>query len=315
MMTRSIKMTVAAAIVCALAACNPAAKNPSAPGTAPTAASKPPVATVNGRAISADEFAMFVQTQTGKKPEELAGDQRKQLLDLMVGVDVAAQEAERQGLANDPETKARLDFDRTNVLFTALASKYLKDKAPTDAELKAEYDTRIGAMPKNEFKARHILVKAESEAKDVIAKLEKGAKFEDLAKAVSIDGSKSQGGELGWFQPGQMVKPFSDAVEKLAKGEFTKAPVQSEFGWHVIQLEDTRPITPPPFDQVKDRIVPMVQQKKIKDYVDGLRKAAKIDITDVGAAPAVAPASSAAVPGATAPAAAPDAAPAPAAKP
>jgi peptidyl-prolyl cis-trans isomerase C len=294
MMTRSMKMTVAGAILFALAACNPAAKAPS--GAAP----KPPVATVNGKAITADEFAIFVQTQTGKKAEDLNPEQKKQIVDLLVGAEVGAQEAEKQGLANDPETKARLDFDRTNILFSALAQKYMKDKTPSEAELKAEYDARIAQMPKNEFKARHILVKTEDEAKDVIAKLDKGAKFEDLAKAVSMDGSKSQGGDLGWFQPGQMVKPFSEAVEKLAKGETTKAPVQSEFGWHVIQLEDTRPITPPPFDQVKDRIAPMVQQKKIKDYIDGLRKAAKIEIKADAAAPAAA-----AAPAPAAPAAAP----------
>ena len=303
MMTRSMKMTVAGAILFALAACNPAAKAPS--GAAP----KPPVATVNGKAITADEFAIFVQTQTGKKAEDLNPEQKKQIVDLLVGAEVGAQEAEKQGLANDPETKARLDFDRTNILFSALAQKYMKDKTPTEAELKAEYDARIAQMPKNEFKARHILVKTEDEAKDVIAKLDKGAKFEDLAKAVSMDGSKSQGGDLGWFQPGQMVKPFSEAVEKLAKGETTKAPVQSEFGWHVIQLEDTRPITPPPFDQVKDRIAPMVQQKKIKDYIDGLRKAAKIEIKADTAAPAAA-----AAPAPALPAAAPAGTPAPAAQ-
>ena len=274
MTTRSLKVTSALAITVALAACNPAAKTKAAEG----ADAKPPVAIVNGKAISAAEFALFVQTQTGKKPEDLPPDQKKQAIDVMVGVEAAAQEAEKQGIASDPDTKARLDFDRTQVLFQTLAQKYLKDKTPTDAELKAEYDAKIAEMPKTEYKARHILVKTEPEAKDVLAKLAKGAKFEDLAKAVSIDGSKDKGGDLDWFTPDRMVKPFSDAVAKLQKGETTKEPVQSEFGFHIIRLDDTRPITPPPFEQVKDRIAPLVQQKKIKDYVEGLRKAAKVEI-------------------------------------
>ncbi len=279
MITRSVKLTAALATVLALAACNPAAKPKSA--DAPAAAEKPAVATVNNKTISAAEFALFVQTQTGKKPEDLPVEQRKQALEVLVGVEAAAQEAEKQGLASDPDTKARLDFDRTQLLFQTLAQKFLKDKTPTDAELKAEYDAKIAEMPKTEYKARHILVKTEAEAKDVLAKLAKGAKFEDLAKAVSVDGSKTQGGELGWFGPGQMVKPFSEAVAKLNKGETTKEPVQSEFGFHVIQLEDTRAVTPPPFDQVKDRLAPMIQQKKVKDYIDSLRKAAKIEIKEV----------------------------------
>jgi len=274
MITRSLRFPLALAVACALAACNPAAKNKSAT----VAEAKPPVAIVNGKPITAADFAFFVQAQTGKKVEELQPDQKKQAVDVLTGIQAAAQEAEKEGLANDPETKARLDFERTQALLQALVQKYVKDHTPTDAELKAEYDTRIAEMPKTEYKARHILVKTEAEAKDVIAKLGKGAKFEDLAKAVSMDGAKSQGGELGWFRQGQMVAPFYDAVTKMEKGEVTKVPVQSEFGFHVIQLEDTRPMTPPPFDQVKEQVARNVQQTKVKDYIDGLKKTAKVEI-------------------------------------
>jgi len=166
-----------------------------------------------------------------------------------------------------------------NILFSALAQRYLKDHGPTDAEIRAEYDAKVAAAPKNEYRARHILVKAEDEAvaNDVIAKLGKGAKFDDLAKQYSIDPSKSQGGELGWFAPGSMAPEFSAAVMNLKKGDYTKSPVKTQFGWHVIQLEDTRPVTAPPYEQVKDRIAAMLKDKKLREYVEELRKQAKVE--------------------------------------
>ena len=119
-------------------------------------------------------------------------------------------------------------------------------------------------------------MKEEKEAQDAIAALKKGAKFEDLAKKISIDGSKAQGGDLSWFTPDHMVKPFAEALEQLKKGEYTQTPVKSEFGWHVILLEDTRPNNPPAFETVKDRVAPMVQQRQLKEYVEGLRKTATV---------------------------------------
>ncbi len=154
---------------------------------------------------------------------------------------------------------------------------------------RAEYDRQIEAMPKTEYKARHILVPTEEAAQTALKQIQGGAKFEDIAKKVSIDGSKEQGGDLGWFAPGQMVKPFADAVQGLQKGQMTPAPVKTDFGYHLIQLEDTRPIEVPPFEQVKDRLGPMAQQRQLRDYVDNLRKTAKVEIklpeAGAGAAP------------------------------
>ena len=158
-------------------------------------------------------------------------------------------------------------------------ASYLKDRKPTDAELKAEYDTQVAAMPKMQYKARHILVKTKEEADAIIAELKKGAKFEKLAAEKSLDGSKTNGGDLGWFSPGNMVKPFADAVAGLKKGETTSTPVQSEFGWHVIRLDDTRETAPPSFDSVKDRLAQIVEAKKFKAYGDSLVKAAKVEKT------------------------------------
>ena len=258
-----------------LAACNPKAGQGTTAGS-----SKPPVATVNGKPISAEAFAVWAQAQTNKKVEELAPDQRKQVLEGLENLYVSAQEAERQNVGADPDVAARIELDRMNLLAAAMFQKYMKEKTASDADLKAEYERQIAGMPKQEFHASHILVKEEAQAKDVIAQLGKGAKFDALAKKYSIDpGSKDHGGDLNWFTPDKMVKPFSEAVGKLTKGEYTKEPVQTQFGWHVIRLEDTRPLTPPPFEAVKDRLGQFVQQRQVHEYIDTLRKAAKIEET------------------------------------
>ena len=130
----------------------------------------------------------------------------------------------------------------------------------------------------NEFKARHILVADEDKAKKMIAELDKGADFGELAKKNSTDASAANGGELGWFSAQQMVKPFADAVAKLDKGKYTAEPIQTQFGWHVIMLDDKRDITPPPLDQVKKQLQMVLQNQRIQSYVQGLRDQAKVDI-------------------------------------
>ncbi len=270
--------TVASIAISALilGACNKDGEATKSATAAATPAVEAPVATVNGQPIPASVFAVVVQGQFQKKPAEITPEQHKAVLDQLVDLYVAAQAADKEGLGKDPEVLARIDFQKANALASALVQKYTKDKTPTGEQLKAEYEKQIAAMPKLEYHARHILVKEEAQAKDVIAQLAKGAKFEELAKKVSIDGSKAQGGDLNWFTPERMVKPFSEALEKLKKGEYTKEPVKSEFGWHVIRLEDTRPNNPPAFETVKDRLGPMVQQRQLREYIEGLRKAATI---------------------------------------
>jgi peptidyl-prolyl cis-trans isomerase C len=162
------------------------------------------------------------------------------------------------------------------VLGDAQSQSYLKGKEPTDAELHAEYDTAIAALDKTEYHAEHILVPSKEMAEQAIKKIKGGAKFEDVAKAESTDGSKTNGGDLGWFTLARMAKPFGDAVKDLKKGEVTPVPVQTQFGWHVIKLLDTREMTPPPFDQVKQQVANGVLQKKLQAYVDSLKKNATI---------------------------------------
>jgi peptidyl-prolyl cis-trans isomerase C len=281
MNARRLTFALAAVAALGLAGCNQAGNAPGKKddkAAAAKAEQKPPVATVNGKPISYEAFALWVQTQVQKKPEELTPDQRKQAVEAIVNLYVTGQEAEKTGVGKDGETAARLELERYNVLANALFQDKAKKIAPTDADLKAEYDKQVASMPKTEYKARHILVASEDAAKQAIAQIQKGAKFEDVAKKISTDGSKDQGGDLGWFAPGQMVKPFSEAVAKLQKGQMTDAPVKTDFGWHVIRLDDTRPVEPPPFDSVKDRLGPMVQQRQLREYVEGLRKAAKVEV-------------------------------------
>ena len=293
MNARRWTLAFAAAAALGLAGCNQGGDGAKKDETAGKTEQKPPVATVNGKPISAEAFALWTQTQVQKTPEDLTPEQRKQALDALVNLYVTGQEAEKQGVAKEGETAARLELERYNVLANALFQSKAKAISPTDLDLKAEYDKQVAAMPKTEYKARHILVADEEAAKNAIAQIQKGAKFEDVAKKISTDGSKDQGGDLGWFAPAQMVKPFSDAVEKLQKGQMTEAPVKTDFGWHVIRLDDTRPVEPPPYDAVKDRLGPMVQQRQLREYIDGLRTAAKVELKDVPAAAAAAGAAAA----------------------
>ena len=243
----------------------------------PADAAAQPVAVVNGAPISRDVWNLYVKTRHGgKTPGDLTADEQKESLDELIGMYVGAQQAEKDNLGKG-EPKARLELVGKSAMAELLFKKYTEGKEPTEEELKAEYDARIAEAPKQEFHARHILVDDEAKAKDMIAQLDKGAVFDQLAKDNSKDGSSTDGGDLGWFNPDQMVKPFSDAVQQLEIGKYTATPVKSEFGWHVIKLEEKRATTPPSFDTVKAQLTPLVNQKKFEAYLKDLVKTAKVE--------------------------------------
>jgi peptidyl-prolyl cis-trans isomerase C len=234
-----------------------------------------PVAVVNGKSVSRDTFEYVVKVSS-----ELTVKERDQVLDEIVRSEVVAQDAEKQGLDKQGDTAAALAMARLQMLQSAAGAAYLKDKKSTDAEMKAEYDTQVAALPKLQYKAHHILVKTEAEAQAVLARLKKGEKFEAIAKEVSLDTSKTNGGDLGdFFNPNSMVAPFAAALQTLKKGETTSAPVRTNFGFHVIRLDDTRATSAPPYDAVKAQLDQLVQQKKFKAYSDELVKKAKIEKT------------------------------------
>jgi len=186
-------------------------------------------------------------------------------------------QAVKDGLEKQPDVAANLDVVRMHILADAESQKILKGKEPTDAQLHAEYDSAIASMDKTEYHAEHILVPTKEKAEQLIKKIKAGTKFEDVAKAESTDNSKTSGGDLGWFTLTRMVKPFGDTVKALKKGEMTQEPVQTQFGWHIIKLMDTRDVAPPPFDQVKAQVTKAVIQKDLVAYVDDLKKNAKIE--------------------------------------
>jgi peptidyl-prolyl cis-trans isomerase C len=237
----------------------------------------PPVAVVNGEPISREFFEFYLQGAQSQAGRELTAEQREQALDNLVRAHVVAQQAEKEGVDDHTETAALLELQRLNVLQQAVSQRYLEDKKPTEQELRAEYDRQVAQLPKQEYRARHILVATEDFAGKLVGRLEKGANFAELAGRESMDASKQNGGDLGWFTPDRMVKSFSDAVMSLKPGEFTRKPVQTQHGWHVIKLEETRDLAAPPYDAVSQRLEQVVRAKKFNDYVDELEKSAKIE--------------------------------------
>jgi peptidyl-prolyl cis-trans isomerase C len=276
-----IRIATVAAFALVMTACGKGQPAATPPATDKTAAPAPaPVATIDGTPISRLEYDIYLKSLLQGRPNtELTAEQRGQVLDELINMQVLASQGLKDGVDKDPDVAGRLDVVRMRVLADSESQKYLKDKEPTDAELHAEYDTAIQSMDKTEYHARHILVASKELADQAIKKIKGGAKFEDVAKTQSTDGSKTNGGDLGWFTLTRMAKPFGDAVKTLKKGEMTQEPVQTQFGWHVIKLEDTRETAPPPFDQVKQQVNNGVIQKKLQTYVDSLKKTAKIDKT------------------------------------
>jgi len=276
--------------VAALAACKPQAPVPthstanesasptSTPAAAASADDSAPVAVVNGTPIRRDFFEFYAKGLAGKNSmSDLTPEQKQQALDNLVRAEVIAQQATKDGLAKDPATAPLLELARLNVLQQAVSDKYLKDKKPTEQEVRAEYETQVGLLAHQEFHVSHILVATEGFARKLIAELEKGARFGDVAKRESMDPSKSNGGDIGWLTPDRIMKPFADAMVTLKKGEFTHKPVQTQYGWHIIRVEDMRDVTPPTFDQVHQRLDQVVQAKKFKAYTDGLMKNAQVE--------------------------------------
>jgi peptidyl-prolyl cis-trans isomerase C len=176
-----------------------------------------------------------------------------------------------------PEVQTQLAMTRQNVLIGAYLQDFVKSHPVTDEMIKNEYDSLSKTLGDKEYKARHILVDSEDEAKTVIDKLNKGEKFEELAKQSKDPGSKDKGGDLGWANQAAYVKPFSEAMTKLEKGKFTAAPVKSDFGWHVIQLDDVRDLKAPSLDEVKPQLTQRLQQQMVEKHILELRTKAKVE--------------------------------------
>jgi len=236
-----------------------------------------PLAKVNGVSIPQARLETVVRARTaGKQPD--SPEIRNGIKDTLINQEVISQEAVKKGLDKVPETAAQIDIQRQEVLVNAYLQDYVKNNPITDDLIKKEYERIKPQIPAKEFKARHILVDKEDEAKDIIAQIKKGGSFEKLAADRSKDtGSKARGGDLDWSPAGRYVKPFGEALSKLKKGQMTDAPVQSEFGFHVIRLDDERAVKVPTMEEAKPQITQMLQQQQIQKVVADLRAKAKVE--------------------------------------
>ena len=245
-------------------------------GTTPAAASGDVIATVNGSPITQEVLDVY-NRQRAAKGIQANDDNPDAALNELIAIELMRQEAVNAGAKSDPVISATLNQLERSTLAGAAIKAYMEDNQVSDTELRTAYDSSIGT-PGMEYNARHILVETEEQATEIIKMLDEGGDFVELAKEKSTGPSGPQGGELGWFSVGQMVKPFSDATAKLEKGNYTRTPVKTQFGWHVIRLEDTREGTPPPFEDVKDRLRIMLANQKLQQHVEQVRSAAQIDI-------------------------------------
>ena len=240
----------------------------------PTISKSDAIAEVNGKFISKSSFDMM-KAQIAQRGQPIPDEK---LLDELVRMELLVQEAEQKKLSESPELVNQLDMMKRSLLSQAAVKNYMDSNPISDEELKSEYDKQIAAKGGSEYKARHILVKEEAEAKKLITELNAGAKFEALAKSKSTGPSAPRGGDLGWFSPDRMVPPFSEAVIALENGKYTTEPVQTQFGWHVILREESREKTPPSLEEVKEQLLPVLQRQKVQSHLESLRNQAKVEV-------------------------------------
>lgn len=239
------------------------------------------VATIDGKPVSEADLALALAS-VDQQYSQLPPDQRRAAAFMAImEIRLLADKAVAEGLDKDAEFQRRMAFLQQRALHSEVIEKDVGAKI-TDEEIRARYDKQLADTPPvNEVKARHILVKTKEEAEAIVKQLDGGAKFEDLAAQHTTDPSgKTTGGDLGYFAPGQMVPEFEKAAFALNVGEYSKEPVQSQFGWHIIMVEDKRAQQPPAFDSVKDEVRNLVFREKYFAMVEDLRKAAKVDVTD-----------------------------------
>ncbi|MDR0274542.1 MAG: peptidylprolyl isomerase [Burkholderiaceae bacterium] len=247
------------------------------------------LAVVNGKPVPQsrlDELEAQLQAQATRSGQQMPPGIKDQLKKQVIDSEIFMQEAKRLGLDDTPGARSKMELMRQNVVIGELFEDYEKKHPVTDEEAKAEYDNIVAAQTKasagaKEYAVHHILVEKEVDAKSIIAQIKKGAKFEDLAKKYSKDpGSGAKGGDLGWANPAGYVPEFAEAVKKLGKGEMTQEPVKSQFGYHIIRMDDVRDAKPPEmpkFDDVKAQLKQQLQRKKLTQYAEDLRAKAKVE--------------------------------------
>ncbi|MDO8436956.1 MAG: peptidyl-prolyl cis-trans isomerase [Nitrosomonadaceae bacterium] len=245
--------------------------------TTAQAQSAVPMAKVNGVVVPQSRLEFIIKARASQGQPDTP-EVRKALRDDLIAEEVIAQEALKKGLDKDPEIIAQLEIARQTALVRAYQIDYIKTHPVSDEAMRKEYDALKAQMGDKEYKARHVLVATEAEAKNIIASIKKGAKLDKIAQEKSTDtGSKSKGGELEWSPAGNYVAPFAEALTRLNKGQLTEQPVQTPFGWHVIRLDDVRPLKIPPFEEIKNNLTQRVLQRQFEAAVNELRAKAKVE--------------------------------------
>jgi peptidyl-prolyl cis-trans isomerase C len=233
------------------------------------------IKTVNGTPIDSAVLDAYMQNRINKPLEQVTAEEREALMSELTDIYLLSTQGSAEKLEEDPKVAAQIELQKRGVLAQAVATKFFAENEVSEEEVLAEYSEQVKLAPPLQYKARHILVPTQGVATDVIKRLDEGADFEELAKEKSTGPSAPNGGDLGWFSPNQMVAAFSDSVAQLDDGAYTKAPVQTEFGWHVILREDSRESEAPPLDSVRDVITQSVQQKKFQAHMQTLRAGAE----------------------------------------
>jgi peptidyl-prolyl cis-trans isomerase C len=235
------------------------------------------VAIVNGKPVPTSRVDVLA-SQLSKSGRPITPEMQGQLKDEVIAREIFMQEAQKRGLDASDDFRSQMELARQTLLIRELFADHQKKNPVTDAEAQAEYDKFVKANGGKEYRAHHILVENEADAKKIIADLKKGAKFEDLAKKQSKDpGSGANGGDLDWANAASYVPEFSEALTRLNKGQTTQQPVKSQFGWHVIRLDDTREAQLPKFDEVKPQIIQQLQQQRLAQFQQDLRTSAKVE--------------------------------------
>jgi peptidyl-prolyl cis-trans isomerase C len=277
---KSYHLTLALGLTALLVACD---RMPSEPQDGDTALSatvvddSPVVATVNGVPITERMLTAYQQQRNSRRPNDPTGTDREAVLQELINLELARQAGVEQGLDEQPEVALQLEQQRRAVIAAATIQRQLEQNPVSDAELKKLYEDNVGSG--KEYRARHILVEDEATARQLIKELDQGADFSELAKEHSTGPSGKTGGELGWFSAGQMVEPFAAALTDMEKGTYTKEPVKTQFGWHIIMLDDARESSVPAFEQVKSQLRMMAQNQRVQSYVAELRRDADIEIS------------------------------------
>jgi peptidyl-prolyl cis-trans isomerase C len=233
------------------------------------------LAVVNGKPVPSSRADVMIK-QLATQGQADSPQLRAMVKEELINREILMQEADKRGITSSPDVKNQVEIARQSIAIRALVQDYLKKNPVSDADIKAEYDKFKTQAGDKEYHARHILVENEDEAKAIIAKLKAGAKFEDLAKQSKDPGSAANGGDLDWASPASFVKPFSDAMVALKKGQFTETPVKTQYGYHVIKLDDVRAAKIPTLEEVKPQIAESLQQKKLQAFQQELHSKAKI---------------------------------------